>query len=470
MSTAADQDRFRPVLVLELNELCPPILERMMAAGELPHFSALHEQSAVYLTHTDDESLEPWVQWVSFHTGVPQTLHGASELDEGHLIDRPRTWDLLAQKGLSSLVFGSLNAATRHPDQVFVLPDAWSVGVKATDPSFQGLHDFLHSQVTEHANPEAKAGLAALARAGRFLIANGLTAATALAAVRQIASERLQRTDGRWRRAIILDRLMWDVFARTWRRRQPHFATFFANSTAFLQHRYWRHMQPEAYVVKPDAWEMASYGGAIEESYREMDALVGRARRLVGPDGRLVLVTALSQEANTRYEAIGGKFVYRARRFEELFDLAGCPRAKGFEPVMTHQAWASYETAEEAEAAARALGRLTLDGEPFIESKLEGPRILFWSGRISKVNDDAVLAHPDTGARAAHGALFFSLGQVNNSQHNRLGCLWLPAGEDGAKVHCEPLALERGAALLLALLGIETPDLAAGRKAVMAPN
>ena len=85
-----------PILVLELNELCPPILNRMMDAGDLPNFRKLHDSADVYVTHTDDPTLEPWVQWPSFHTGQPESVHGAQELDEGHIIQTPRIWDRLA--------------------------------------------------------------------------------------------------------------------------------------------------------------------------------------------------------------------------------------------------------------------------------------------------------------------------------------------------------------------------------------
>ena len=93
-----------PVLVLELNELCPPIIDRMMDDGELPNFRKLHKSSDVYVAHTDDPTLEPWVQWPTFHTGQTEHVHGATELDEGHLIKTPRIWDAL-QKTASTASF-----------------------------------------------------------------------------------------------------------------------------------------------------------------------------------------------------------------------------------------------------------------------------------------------------------------------------------------------------------------------------
>src|SRR5262245_32449623 len=104
-SMTSETSSSAPVLVMELNGLSPPIIDKMMAAGELPNFKRLHAKSDVHVTWTDDEDLEPWVQWVTLHTGKTQTVHGAKELDEGYRVDLPRVWDTLGDRGVASLIF-----------------------------------------------------------------------------------------------------------------------------------------------------------------------------------------------------------------------------------------------------------------------------------------------------------------------------------------------------------------------------
>jgi hypothetical protein len=441
---AVDKNGLRaaqPVLVLELNELCPPIIDRMMAAGELPNFKQLHEKSDVRVTWTDDEDLEPWVQWVTLHTGRGQEVHGARELDEGYRVDLPRVWDTLGDRGYGALVFGSMNSR-RFSDNVFLVPDPWSVRVSPTDPAYAPFHEFIAFNVTEHTNARAKPDRKLVLDFARFMVSRGLSISTVMTAVRQLAEEKTSGRDLKWRRALILDLLMWDVFEKEYQRRRPAFATFFANSTAFLQHRYWRHMDPGAYQVKPNAAEMAAYGDAVESSYRHMDKLVGRAMKLVGPNGRIVFCTALSQEANLRYEHIGGKFVYRAHAFEELAAAMGAPAGATFEPVMTHQAWASYDTKEGADGFEAALAGLQANGKTIMEWKRADNRVFFWCGFISKVDDDLTLSTVK-GDRAAFSDLFALVGQVNNSQHNRNGCFWVQSPNGRGQVHDEKLPLEQ---------------------------
>jgi hypothetical protein len=446
-----------PVIMMELNELCPPIIEKMMSAGELPNFKRLHAKSDVHVTWTDDSDLEPWVQWVTLHTGRTQDVHGAKELDEGHRIKLPRVWDLLSERGRTSLVFSSMNSDAMPSDKVFLVPDPWSTRVEPTDAAWKPFHDFISFNVTEHANKRAKPDRKARLAFVRFMVGRGLSLATVMKAVRQLASERISGADVKWRRALILDLMMWDVFEKEYQRRRPDFATFFANSTAYLQHRYWRHMAPEAYQVKPSAHEMAAYGDAVQTSYRHMDWLLGRAMRLVGPKGRIVFATGLSQEANLRYEHIGGKFVYRPHSFEELNAFMGGPKAT-FEPVMTHQAWASFDNAADADLFEDRLDKLQSNGASVMQWRRSDNRIFFWCGFISKVDGDLTLTNSATGERRLFADLFGSLGQVNNSQHNRNGCFWMERADGKGAVHETKLPLEQAMPLLLDMFNGVAPE------------
>jgi len=60
------------VLMLELNELSPVLLEKFMSSGDLPNFSRLYESSVVRRTDAAEAPpyLEPWIQWPTVHFGV----------------------------------------------------------------------------------------------------------------------------------------------------------------------------------------------------------------------------------------------------------------------------------------------------------------------------------------------------------------------------------------------------------------
>ena len=415
-------------LVLELNELCPPLLDRFIAEGHLPNFEKLKQGGATFVTHTDDESLEPWVQWVSFHTGLTQDAHQITELDQGHILKQPSLWDKLAEDGQTSLVFGAMNAGPSTHEKVTIVPDPWSKNVPASQPEFGAFHKFIAKQVAEHSNPDDKITLSELTKFGIFCLRNGLSLQTVYKAVTQILSEKVSSRDLYWKRACLLDDLLWDVFSTTVKRQDPQNAFYFGNSVAFLQHRYWRHLMPEVYKVKPSEQEMSSYGDAVLHGYKRFDRIIGKALQLLGKDGALVLVTALSQEENLRYEEQGGKFVYRARNFDKVLDFIGAPTGISVEPVMTHEAWATCQSVTDAEALVERFQdvRLKQSNAPmFGYREAKGKRVMFWCDLEIQIPDDTVMVDTKTGREVAFFDLFASVGQVNNSQHNRDGAFWI---------------------------------------------
>jgi len=123
-----------------------------------------------------------------------------------------------------------------------------------------------------------------------------------------------------WRRVAILDRLLFDVFSHYYKEKSPDFSTFFVNSTAHLQHSYWRHMQPEKFTVKPSPAELEKYSNAIFFGYKKMDDLLGDICRLAGDKARLVFATALSQQPYLKYEHLGGQNFYRPKDVERFLD------------------------------------------------------------------------------------------------------------------------------------------------------
>jgi hypothetical protein len=442
------------MLILEFNELCPRLLARFMDEGSLPNFARLHRASEVYTTTTNDAHLEPWVQWINFHHGIPESRHGICDLDQGHMVREPAFWDVLAQRGKSSLVFGAMNTAPARSELVTMIPDPWSTRVSVPS-EFLAYYEFVRAQVLGHT--ETSGTRARLASFLRFMLSHGLSSATVLHLLGQLAHERISRRDVRWRRASSLDYLQWDVFEHLWHARKPDLAVFFSNSTAFLQHRYWRHMEPQAYRVRPDEAAMRTYGGAIRYGYERMDRMVGKALSMADERTAVLFVTALSQQPNLRYEDIGGKFVYRPKNFRQLLDLAGIPQGVSVEPVMTHQAWMTCRDDAEAAACARALLELVMNGDSMMSARQLGNRVFFDCKLISPVPEDSIIEVRGRGERVAFAQYFGFVGQIVNGRHHPDGALWLHMpGQSRLVLHEEKLPLEGGFELVLKALSPES--------------
>jgi len=434
------------MLVLEFNELCPNLLERFMEAGQLPHFARLYSGAEIYTTTTDDAHLEPWVQWITFHCGVGESVHRVEELDQGHTVRHPAIWDVAAEFGLSSVVFGAMNtAAPRSAASTFLLPDPWSTRVPVPR-DFLPYQKFVRGQVLGHTGKASM--IRALPAFLAFMVSHGLSIQTVGHLLGQLVAERTTKRDLHWRRASCLDELQWDVFRHLWRKRTPDLAIFFSNSTAFLQHRYWRHMDPGSYDANPSRDSIEAYGNAILYGYQKMDQLVGDALRLAAHDGAtLVLATALSQQPNLRYESIGGKFAYRPHEFRALLSFVGVPADTSVEPVMTHQAWLSCRDETQARQCERALLGLQMNGEPIMSASRVGSRIYFDCKLISQVPEESVMTARDR--TVPFHRYFASLGQVVNARHHPDGALWIHSPHARHGVQTRKLNLAEVSKILL---------------------
>ena len=102
----------RSVILIEFNELTPSLMDKFMAAGHLPHFKLFHDEAHVYRTDAEEEgeNLNPWIQWITVHTGLSASEHGITRLSDGHTLQTKAVWDLLGDAGFRVWICGSMNA------------------------------------------------------------------------------------------------------------------------------------------------------------------------------------------------------------------------------------------------------------------------------------------------------------------------------------------------------------------------
>ena len=424
------------MIVMELNELSPVLMEKFINAGKLPNFKRLHDGSQAFVTEADAPApdLEPWIQWVSVHSGIPYDEHQIHHLGDGHRFDRKMIWDLLSDEGRSVWVCGSMNINYQSPISGWVLPDPW---VNRLGPSPNEVLDpyykFVSANVQEHTSGNVELTTADKLAFLRFMATNGLRPTTIAAIVKQLASER--RADTGWKRAAILDRLQFDVFRNHFKRARPDFSTLFLNSTAHYQHLYWRNMEPEHFTVKPDPGEQQVYQDAILFGYQEMDRLVGELLELADDDTALILVTALSQQPSLKYEDIGGKNLYRPNNFKRLLHEAGITEPADVTPVMAEEFNIDFETAEAAVEAKAKLEALRVGDAPAMAAKLEGRGLrcqcLIWTPL-----DPHTLLSVDGEARSVpFFDIFYRLDLLKSGQHHPDGLLWIHTPERRHAVH-----------------------------------
>jgi len=452
-----------PIILLEFNELTPALMDRFIGDGKLPNFARLREGSEVFTSDAEEQEpyLEPWIQWVTVHTGVPYSAHGIFRLSEAHKLEFRNLWDMVSQEGHAIWVCGSMNASHENGTTGYLLPDPWSADIEPQPEALLPYFRFVQRNVQEYSNDRVPLSKGDYLRFLRFMVANGLSANSVASIVRQLLAEK-RTGSGRWRRAFILEKLQFDVFSAVYRRIRPAFSTFFLNSTAHMQHLYWRYMEPERFTVPLDQKKLREYESAILEGYLAMDRLLGRMLDLVGNEAVVILSTALSQQPCLRYEEAGGKRNYRPKDFVPLIEFAGITSPCRVEPVMAEQFWLRLDSDSDAADAESKLAALWVGQERAIHAKRDGTGVFASCSIHHALPDDSVLRVENSSSTVPFFNLFYSLEGGKSGMHHPDGMLWIRHPDRTHKVHQQPVPLLSVAPSILDLLGIGQPEYMGG--------
>jgi hypothetical protein len=432
------------------------VIDRLIAAGQLPNFARFRASALCAVTDAEEQApnLEPWIQWVTVHTGQSFAEHGCFILNQGNAYSAPRIWDLVCRAGGTAWVCGSMNAAFEPTSfRGHFVPDPWAnEALSYPDKYFDPYTSLVRRYVQEHSTaPDLN--LADYIRFARFMVANGLSAATASSAIRQLARERF--ANAKWRRAMILDRLQWDMFKGVYRRARPDFATFFLNSTAHFQHFHWREMEPDLFSIKPSPTDLEDFADCIPQGYRNMDRVVGQAMELVGDDGCLVLTTALSQQPMLIHEEHGGRQIFRHRDIGQLLDFAGVAPGWQYEPVMSQQFLLNF--ADEAAASSAALlieGLRTDDGHQLMWARRQGKQLDSGCMIDQPPGPDSQVISPASNRSLPFAEMFYPLEALRSGMHHPDGVFWIKAPGVRPKILEQRISLRQVAPTLAQLAGV----------------
>jgi hypothetical protein len=331
--------RARKVLLLEFNEITWTLVDPLIARGRLPNLARLRREGSwgAPVALEQPPHLDPWITWVTLHTGVGREVHGATVLEqETGSIAAPRSWEYVAAAGKSVGVFGSIGAYPPRPVDGFMVPGPFAPGSETFPESLRPVQE-LNRRYTQLHNRVGRApGPLDMARELAGLVRLGLRPSTIAAIGRQLAAERLAPHLA-WRRAALQPRINFDLFARLYRRHRPDFATWHTNHAAHYMHHHWRAMDDRAFPGGSSPSEKLKYGDAVVHGYEVCDRLLGKFLRLCDRDTVVVLASSMGQQPFVSDLYPEGKVAVRFRDVRRVLDIVGARGATDIVPMMLPQ-------------------------------------------------------------------------------------------------------------------------------------
>jgi hypothetical protein len=331
------------LLFLELNEINLESIAFYCERGLLTNFGDLLTKHGWTTTssETSYSDIEPWIQWVTAHTGKTLAEHQVYRLGDivGH--DLTQIWEELEERGLRVGAISPMNAKHRLKNPGFFMPDPWTKTEITAGPRLRGLHaaiaqavnDNSQSRVTIRSAAQLALGLLSFARPGNYPTYLHLAASAKRAP---------------WRRALLLDLLLADVFLGEVGRHTPDFASLFLNAGAHIQHHYLYSAASYDGPHRNPEWYLPPKADPTFEAYALYDRILGSVRKSF-PRARLMIATGLHQ---VPHGAI--TYYWRLRDHARFLQRIGVSFVK-VEPRMSRDFLIVCDSPAQAAAAERML-------------------------------------------------------------------------------------------------------------------
>lgn len=332
-----DSKPARKVLLLEINEITWTILNPLLREGKLPHFARLIAEGTRAAPEAIERPphLDPWISWVTLHTGVERETHGAAVLGQDE-IHAKRTWDYVVDAGRTIGVFGSISSYPPRPVPGFIVPGPFSP-TSDTYPKYLSPALALNRRYTQvHMKTEEEGGILEMLQQARALFDLGLKPSTCMKIAEQLAHEKIE-PHAHWKRVGLQPLINYDFFETIYKRYEPDFATWHTGHCAHYMHHYWRAWDDAQFKIKATADEKRHFGGALEYGYKLADDLLGRFMGMVDDNTVIGVASGLGMQPYVVDMYPAGKVGVRMKNVRRILDLLGAKGVGEVVPAMSPQ-------------------------------------------------------------------------------------------------------------------------------------
>lgn len=417
-------NKFQRVIQLEFNEISKNAIDYLIKQGKLPNFATINHNWRYYQTTSEQqyEHLEPWIQWITAHTGKSFAEHQIFRLSDAIHLQHPQIWETLSQYDIESCIVGSMNAIRGRAKGGFFFPDPWSKNGITYPANIQPLWDLISKKVQSHATSNITNGdlLQGFRICRQFKFPVRIYRDIAL----QLISQKLDPLT-KWKLPGIFDRFLMEIFKYLLKNKSYRYYTLFLNSVAHYQHHYWRNFQRRHFdntIMSPDCraeHDPVTYG------YKLYDTLIGDVIKLAqDPNTLVIIASGLSQEPFTAKENQGGMNYYRLYNHTTLMAKLGLNHCHAL-PMMSRDWQVETNDSEKLNQAKQFLSAIRAEGEPVFKVTQNTKNSLFIETAIThRLKEDAMLYDLNGNVLGKFNDYFRNIA-IKSGHHVGTGSLWL---------------------------------------------
>ncbi len=301
----------KKLLLLELNELNFNLIQKYIDKGYLKNFKNLFDKYGFSRTSSEliYENIEPWIQWVTVHTGKDYEEHEMYHLNDYINLKHNQIWENLEKKGLSVAALFPMNAKNRikYDNNIFI-PDPWSnEKITVKNKNLANLHNIISFFVNN--NTSKKANLKKLINLLIVFLLN-----SSVKYYHKYFFLILKSLFKKWNRVLFLDLLIFDVSTKILNLNNYNFTSVFYNGAAHIQHHYLMNSKIIQTKNKNPSWYLNTRDDPLLDIYILYDFFIKHIYKISQKnDYRLLIVTGLTQDP-----VLEPVFYYRLKNPEDF--------------------------------------------------------------------------------------------------------------------------------------------------------
>ena len=365
------------LLFIELNEFNHRLLTEASTVYSLANIKKAVglpcQRKTVTSDVYDSGYLEPWVQWVSVHTGSPSTEHKIKHLGDVRFNNKKQLWEELSDQGITTGIWGAMNATRGSAANCkFFLPDPWTFEEEAYPREINHFLALPRYMARNYLRPKAHILLGSLIRFAQFMC-RGSTIRAFIAELPYFLRYVSRYKGANFVTYSFAEYLSTLRFLDYWKKDQPQFSSIFLNLVAHVQHYYWEDVPLEQ-------------NDRLKYVFTYLDKILGVIFDVVGDDTDILITNGLTQ-INTNKEPPW--ILYRQKDHGALLARLGL-KPKSIQACMTHEAHLFFGSVEERINAEEILASCRVGEKKFfyLENYDAEPTKLFYMIEFTDPVDD----------------------------------------------------------------------------------
>lgn len=281
--------KVKKLIFIELNELNFDEVKYYVKKYDLKNFKKLFKFK---YNRTKSEKkyrlLEPWIQWVTIHTGLSATEHKIFHLGDIIKLKKKQIFETIENKGFSVGAITPMNAINKLKNPKYFIPDPWTKS--SSDKSYLStlIKNVLSVNVKKNSNLKFNFMMIVKLLYIFFRVVR-------ISKYSYFLYLFIQSTKKKWFKAIFLDHLINEIHLRYYKKFLPNFSIVFFNAAAHIQHHYFlmsgkninRKLIPKWYANKKD--------NPFEDVVKSYDKILEYYLKNYHNKFDIILATGLSQ-------------------------------------------------------------------------------------------------------------------------------------------------------------------------------